>query len=117
MSSPVGNAAVAASPADLGRMLDVDPVAVEAPAPSAEAGLCDDENDCVSLIQSWMGNRGTSDNMRAIRFDEVDRELKLVPGSARKYIAKAAERWSYTVAREGKDTILFERPSRVIRRH
>lgn len=71
------------------------------------ADLCSDENDCLSLIESWMGKRPATNNTAAIRFDEVDATLKMAPGSARKYIARAARRWGYVVAREGKDTILF----------
>lgn len=84
-------------------------------APRAEAPrdqmLCDDENDCISIIQSWMGSRPSADNRHAMRFDDVDRELKLASGSARKYLAKAATRWNYVVEREGKETILFREQS------
>lgn len=72
----------------------------------AEA-LTDDPNDCLSLIQSWMGQRPMAENRGVIRFDDVDRTLRLTPGSARKYIKQAAAHYSYVVAREGKDTILF----------
>lgn len=75
---------------------------------SADETLCSDPDDCLSLIQSWMGSRSTSDNTRAIRFDDVDRTLRLVPGSARQYIKQAADRWDYIVEREGRDTILFK---------
>lgn len=73
-----------------------------------DTGLCEDENDCISIIQSWMGNRPSSDNRHAMRFSEVDRELRLAPGSARKYIKIAAARWNYVVEREGKETILLK---------
>lgn len=81
------------------------------PQPISTA-LLEDENDCISVIQSWMGSRPSGENTRAMRFDEVDRELKLAPGSARKYLAKAAARWGYVVEREGRDTVLFrDKPS------
>lgn len=80
---------------------------VQSPAPIEEA-LCSDPDDCISLIQSWMGSRAASDNTKAMRFDDVDRTLKLERGSARKYIKQAASRWDYVVEREGKDTILFK---------
>jgi Predicted nucleotide-binding protein containing TIR-like domain len=70
--------------------------------------LISDENDCISIIQSWMGGRPSTDNGRAIRFDVVDRELGLEIGSARKFIKIAAKKWRYVVEREGKDTILFK---------
>ncbi len=70
-------------------------------------GLCEDDNDCISIIQSWMGSRPSVDNGHAMRFSDVDRELRLKPGSARKHIRTAAAKWGYVVEREGKDTILF----------
>lgn len=73
--------------------------------------LCEDENDCISIIQSWMGSRPSAENGRAMRFDEVDHNLKLAPGSARKYLAKAAARWNYVIERQGQDTILFRQES------
>jgi len=73
-----------------------------------EEPLCSDANDCISLIQSWMGRRTTADNRRAIRYDEVDKALRLEPGSARKYIEEAAKHFRYAVLRKGADTILFE---------
>lgn len=77
------------------------------------AGLVDDPGDCISLIESWMGARQSTENSRAIRFDEVDQLLHLAPGSSRLYIEEAAKRWDYECARRGKDTILFSkiRPS------
>ena len=70
--------------------------------------LTDDPNDCIALIQSWMGKRPSTDNRAAMRYADVDRELGLSPGSARQHIKQAASRWKYVVEREGKDTILFK---------
>lgn len=70
--------------------------------------LTSDPNDCISLIESWMGSRPTSDNRRAIRYDDVDRALNLAPGSSRAYLERAAMKWGYIVSRKGLDTILFE---------
>jgi len=66
-----------------------------------------DTDDCISLIESWMGSRLSGLNTEAIKFKDVDRELGLAPGLAEQYIEKAASRWGYIVARKGKDTILF----------
>lgn len=86
-----------------------------APTPAEkQVALCSDPEDCTSLIESWMGARPSEFNSRAIYYDEVDRELRLVPGSARLYIEKAAARWGYVTARKGKDTILFESQRRSI---
>ncbi|CAK2013012.1 putative nucleotide-binding protein with TIR-like domain [Vibrio crassostreae] len=70
--------------------------------------LIDDENDCVSLIQSWMGQRHSSDNTAVIKYADVDRELGLVKGSALKYIEVAAKEWGYVPSRKGAATILFK---------
>lgn len=80
------------------------------PKDDVDAGeeLVGDPLDCLSLIESWMGGRPSRDNTRAIRFSDVDRDLKLVPGLAQSFLADAAVRWGYRVARQGKDTILFE---------
>jgi len=69
--------------------------------------LCNDPNDCKSLIESWMGMQPSGLNTSVIRFDDVDRELKLARGSALLYIEEAARRWNYVVSRRGKNTILF----------
>lgn len=66
-----------------------------------------DPNDIVSLIQSWMGSRPASDNTRVIFFSDVDTRLKLMPGSAERYIETAAEKWDYVVERRGAKTVLF----------
>lgn len=71
--------------------------------------LTSDPDDCISLIQSWMGSRTSRENAQAIRYADVDRELKLKPGSAELYIVDAASRWRYQVDRKGKDTILFRK--------
>lgn len=78
-------------------------------SPPIEGGamLIADENDILSIIESWMGGRPNSENTKVLRFNEVDRELGLAPGSARRYLATAAARWNYRVTREGKDTVLL----------
>ena len=72
-----------------------------------EERLVNNENDCIALIQSWMGARPSTHNTRAIRYSEVDRVLKLEPGSSKKYIEIAASKWQYVVERKGDDVILF----------
>jgi hypothetical protein len=68
-----------------------------------------DEGDIKALIQSWMGQRSTSDNSRAIKYADVDKELGIEPGSAKRLIAEIATRWNYQVAHQGEQTVLFER--------
>lgn len=85
--------------------------------PAAEAqveALTSDPTDCLALIESWMGSRRGSKNTEAIRYDDVDQELKLARGSARQYIEQAAIRWRLEVARKGQDIILFKKGSIVV---
>lgn len=86
-------------------MIEAGPNVEAAVEPAAD--LVSDPNDIVALIQSWMGSRPASDNTNAIFFSDVDSRLKLVPGSAVKYIEQAARRWDYIVERRGSQTILF----------
>lgn len=87
--------------------------AVELPTP---AGLIEAEQDCLALIESWMGGRPSHENKGAIRFSEVDRELGLKPGSAKLYIVEAAKRWRYKPRRMGDDIVTFEDAPRPARR-
>lgn len=82
------------------------------PAPPAPS-LVSDPNDCISLIESWMGKRPSGDNTAAIRFKDVDSILGLRPGSAEKYIEQAATRWNYVAARKGAETIIFRDRQRI----
>ena len=66
-----------------------------------------DPGDIFAILQSWMGSRPNLDNTRVLKFAEVDRELRLELGSAKKYLAKVAQRWDYVIAQQGVETILF----------
>ncbi|KQN27235.1 hypothetical protein ASF00_12885 [Sphingomonas sp. Leaf34] len=81
-----------------------EPAAISEPV-AADEGLIDDENDCVSIIESWFGGRSSSDNTSVMRFNEIDSILKLKPGSARLYIEKAGAKWGYVIDRVGKETV------------
>lgn len=76
---------------------------VEYPEPSEF-----NDNDCISILESWMGSRTKGRNLKVMQFDQVDRELGLPKGSAEKFLEMAAKRWGYLVARKGNQTILFE---------
>lgn len=82
----------------------------EALSEPSESDLITDENDCISLIQSWMGQRYSGDNTAVIKYADVDRELGLAKGSAERFIEMAAAEWGYIVSRKGTQTILFEDP-------
>lgn len=87
--------------------IEAEPLPISEPSRSSGA-LTSNKIDCLALIESWMGARPASDNTRAIRYSDVDRELGLEPGSAEKYIEEAAIRWRYEVARKGQEVILFK---------
>lgn len=91
--------------------LDAQTVSTEAViAEEIKTGLIEDGDDCIALIQGWMGSQTSSSNTRGIRFRDVDRELGLKPGSAKSYIATAAKRWGYEVERAGDEVVLFRDP-------
>lgn len=98
--------------AKLGMAIPVQAAAVPVEA-EPQTLLCMDPEDCKALIQSWMGNRASSKNTEAIRYSDVDRDLGLIPGSAKQYIEEVARHWRYVPARKGQETILFEEGRRV----
>ncbi|WP_282277790.1 nucleotide-binding protein [Stenotrophomonas sp. PS02297] len=65
------------------------------------------EGDIKTLLQSWMGSRPAALNSEVIRFSDTDKELKLPPGSTKKYIIEIARYWDYVPAQQGEQTILF----------
>ncbi|MEY9409888.1 hypothetical protein ABH989_004354 [Bradyrhizobium ottawaense] len=89
----------------------VSSVPVEAGAEVVGEELCSDPVDCEALIRSWMGSRPASENTLVIRYADVDRNLKLQPGSAVKYIERAAAAYKYEADLKGKDTITFKKPA------
>ena len=66
------------------------------------------DRDIIAILTSWMGHRPSSKNTRVIQFRELDRELKLKPGSAKKHLKTAAAQYHYYVKFEGDETIIFE---------
>jgi hypothetical protein len=66
------------------------------------------EDDHKAILASWMGSRPAELNIQVIHFTEVDRELKLDPGTTKKHIKEIAARWHYIMLHEGEQTILFQ---------
>lgn len=64
--------------------------------------------DALNLIESWMGSRPSGVNRKAIRYSDVDSQLNLTHGTAKRLIEAAAQRYGYVTRRKGEDTILFE---------
>jgi hypothetical protein len=75
-----------------------------------------DENDCISILESWLGSRPPDDNTKAIYYDETDQKLLLPTGTTQRLIAKAAVRWGLVVERAGSQTILLSRKLQVRKR-
>jgi hypothetical protein len=66
-------------------------------------------------LESWMGSRPASENVKVIHFVEVDKQLRLPAGATKSFIKAVAGRWGYVVQHEGEFTILFAAPPRVVR--
>ena len=76
------------------------------------------EGDVMAILQSWMGSRPASLNTEVIYFADVDKELKLPTGSAKKHLSQIATRWDYVPSQQGEATILFtEKPRQRTRVH
>ena len=72
------------------------------------------EDEIIDILERWMISREYAQNTRIIRYSEVDEELKLPHGSAKKHIEKAAQRQWYTALKKGEATITFEEaPNRI----
>ena len=72
--------------------------------------------DKKAILESWMGSRSSSENASVIHFAEVDKQLRLPPGSTKSLIKSVATRWDYVVQHEGEHTILFRQETRYLRR-
>ncbi|QDT52241.1 putative nucleotide-binding protein containing TIR-like domain protein [Caulifigura coniformis] len=88
----------------------VKPPVAESPVtqPEPETVIELDDSDIISILQSWMGSRPSHENTRVIFFSDTDRELKLPPGSTKKFIQQAAIAWNYYPHRIGASTIVFQ---------
>jgi hypothetical protein len=63
--------------------------------------------DIRGILQDWIGHYPNGISGRAIRFQELDKSLRLAPGSTRKYIADAAAYYEYRPRHIGEETITF----------
>lgn len=66
-----------------------------------------DDNDYITILESWMGARPRDLNTEIIYFRQVEEELRLPPGTAGKWLPQAARRWHYKIHRKGNQTIVF----------
>lgn len=82
----------------------VQPLRVAKPKPVTPIS----DEDALNIIESWIGNRAATENVKAMKFSDVDSALNLPTGTARRLLETAAKRYNYLVRRKGVDTILFE---------
>ena len=75
---------------------------------STAAELTYSEGDKKAILTSWMGARSSGENTQVMYFIEVDRQLRLEPGTAKRYLSEIATRWRYVVDQQGEHTILFK---------
>ena len=78
------------------------------PEQSTAAELTYSEGDKKAILASWMGARSSGENTQVMHFTEVDRQLRLEPGTAKRYLSEIATRWRYVVDQQGEHTILFK---------
>lgn len=102
----------------IGKLGPREPGAKESlPAPVDNGEILDySDADKRAILESWMGSRTSSENASVIHFAEVDKNLRLPPGSTKALIKSVATRWDYVVQHEGEHTILFRQEHRPIRR-
>jgi len=67
-----------------------------------------DENDKRAILAGWFRKRPANKNRETILFSEVDDELGLPPGTAKRYLKEIATREHYSVLQEGANTLLLE---------
>ena len=91
----------------LAKLGKLTPQPVSAEIASENLPIVYSEEDKLAILASWMGARSNSDNTQVIHFAEVDKQLRLENGSAKRYLKEVAQRW-YIVDHEGDHTILFK---------
>lgn len=79
---------------------------------NAQAAQQLDENDQLSMLESWLRSRTWNENLRVIVFAKIDMELGLPEGATKRLIEQAASRLGYEVDRRGATTILLKARAR-----
>ena len=71
-----------------------------------------DDNDILALLQGWLGARSTEQNLAPIQFAQVDKDLNLPPGSAKRLLEQAAQKYHYLADVRGENVITFKEGNR-----
>lgn len=67
-----------------------------------------DEADCLNILDTWFMSIAARERERAIIFSEVDRQLNLPNGVAKRFVKEMAAKRHYVVQNEGANTITFK---------
>ena len=67
-----------------------------------------DENDIISILEGHLATNRDKLASMTLRFDDVENQLRLPPGSVEKFINKAAETVGHKVRRKGSNTVTFD---------
>lgn len=85
--------------------------------PPIENHFVADENDALSLIESWLDSNMNAALHSPIKFFDVDTILNLVPGTAERLLEKAAVSKNLVVRRKGGASIMFQPASQEFGRY
>jgi predicted nucleotide-binding protein len=66
------------------------------------------DNDIMSLLETWWKRREEHQHIEVIKTDEVDEHLSLPKGSAMRLLEKVATNLGYKLQRRGERTLLFK---------
>ncbi len=77
--------------------------------PARSAAPVTDDADALCLLQSWWGGRTEEQNLKAVAFEDVDRELNLAPGVAARLLEGAAQKHHYVLENKGPKYIVFRK--------
>lgn len=81
----------------------------ERPGPAAPEPRLYDDDDRLSMLESWLGRRSEVENTSVMHLSEVAREVGLTADDVAKHIGAAAGRWRYRIHRQGSGTVLLVR--------
>ena len=63
--------------------------------------------DALCLLQGWFGTRSNEQRRQTISFDDVDRDLKLPPGTSARLLDTAAHKHHYEVDEKGDKFVIY----------
>lgn len=73
-----------------------------------EAESAFSDSDCISLLETWLRTSSEAQEFHAIKLVEVDKELGLPIGTAKRFVVEAAKRFYWRPVRDVNQTVTFE---------